>query len=131
MDDFNSTNLDYFEADQLKYAVQLWKVNKKAGGPDFDVLKFGREWHFAETVLGQALIADDDAVSACALQLMQLRLFFLQRHPMRAQKLGASLVEASASAPETSAPSNPQPSISNGKLPDSEPPKQRYLKGIR
>lgn len=91
---------DYFETDQIKHAVALWKLARRASEPDFDVLKFGRDWHYAETILVQCLASEHEGVSAAALELMQLRMQFERQHPDRAAKLGAGLSPSnSASRP--------------------------------
>ncbi len=118
MSDLTPANLDYFETDQVKFAVHLWKANKKAGGVDFDVLKFAQQWAYAETVIKQALLSDDDAVARFALELMQLRLRFIARYPARAMGFGA-VIDAGSS------PANPDPK------PDPGGPKRPYVKGVR
>ncbi|EGF31762.1 hypothetical protein IMCC9480_3440 [Oxalobacteraceae bacterium IMCC9480] len=114
MSDLRQPNLEYFETDQVKFAVHLWKANKKAGGADFDVLKFVQQWAYADAVLGQALLSEDEAVSGSALQLTQLRVLFMARYPARALTCGAIVDAAPAQT-----------------TPDPAAPKRSYLKGIR
>jgi hypothetical protein len=117
MSDVTPVNLDYFDTDQVKFAVHLWKANKKAGGTDFDVLKFAQQWAYAEAVIQQTLLSDDAAVSRLALELMQLRLRFVARYPARALRLGAVIDVASAAKSD--------------RQPDPGGPKRAYVKGVR
>ncbi|MFT5590475.1 MAG: hypothetical protein ACI9ZF_002666 [Bradyrhizobium sp.] len=117
MSDLTPPNLDYFETDQVKLAVYLWKANKKARGVDFDVLKFAQQWPYADTVVKQALLSEDDAVARGAFELMQLRLRFIAQYPARARAFGA-VIDAGTSPASTTKP-------------DPGAPKRPYLKGIR
>ncbi|MFT5532985.1 MAG: hypothetical protein ACI8WM_002513 [Burkholderiaceae bacterium] len=117
MSDLTPANLDYFETDQVRLAVHLWKANKKAKGADFDVLKFAQQWAYADVVIKQALLSDDDAVARGALELMQLRLRFVATYPARALAFGA--VIDPVTSPASAAKSDPAP------------PKRAYLKGVR
>jgi hypothetical protein len=112
-------NLDYFESDQIKFSVLLWKANLKAKGADFDVLKFSQSWSYAESVLERTLISSDAAVADAALDLLQLRVLFVQHDPDRARLLGAPLPGViTAPPPESGSPDNPAPN-------------RRYLNGGR
>ena len=97
------STLDYFENDQVRFAVMLWRLVRKAGGADFDVLKFGRDWAYADAVILQCLASENNAVADAALDLMQLRLRFETAYPERAHKLGAVAVSGSVpgAAPTT------------------------------
>jgi hypothetical protein len=117
----------YFETDQVKHAVDLWKLVRRAGDPDFDVLKFGRDWQYADAVVTQCLASAHDAVSEAALALMQLRLQFEQEQPERARKLGA--VPAGAANPRGSA-ARPATSSAEGSPTDPAAP-AKYLKSLR
>ena len=118
MSDLTPANLDYFETDQVKLAVHLWKANKKAGGADFDVLKFAQQWAYADAVIKQALLSEDGTVSLYAVELMQLRSRFIARYPARALGFGAVI-----DAPPTPARPDPQP--------EPGAPKRTYVKGVR
>lgn len=121
MSDLGQANLDYFETDQIKFAVYLWKANKKAHGADFDVLNFTQQWPYADTVLRQVLLSDDEVVARYALELMQLRLQFIARYPARARACGAIIDAVPAPAP----PAKPDPPADPGS------PRRAYLKGVR
>jgi hypothetical protein len=123
----------YFETDQVKHAVALWKLVRRAGEPEIDVLKFGRDWQYADAVLVQCLASEHADVSDAALALMQLRLGFEQAQPERARKLGAGAagtVNPSASKPrhaslpgaQHAAPSEPE---------QAAPAPAKYLKSLR
>ena len=113
------SNLDYFETDQVRYAVMLWRLVRKAGGTDFDVLAFGRDWQYAEAVILQCLASENEAVADAALDLMQLRMRFERLEPLRASILGAP------GAP----PARP---AEVGKPDDDTPPANgKYLKSLR
>ena len=127
----NDASLDYFETDLVKHAVTLWKLVRRAREADFDVLRFGRDWPYADSVLQQCLASEQDVVSDAALELLQLRTRFQHEQPARAQKIGApGSGGAAPSAPKQSAqagpaaPAKPQP---------TEPgaPPTRYLKSLR
>lgn len=123
MSDLGQANLDYFETDQVKFAVYLWKANRKAQGTDFDVLKFSQQWAYADLVLRQVLLSDDEVVTRYALELMQLRLQFIARYPARARACGAIIDPVPAPAPVQ--PEKPEPP------PDPGRPRRAYLKGVR
>lgn len=84
-----STNFDHFETDQLRYALMLWRLVRKAGDADFDVPAFGQDWQYAETVILQCLASRHEVVAIAALDLLQLRLRFERLEPVRASALGA------------------------------------------
>ena len=86
-----STNFDNFETDQLRYAVMLWRLVRKAGDPDFDVPAFGQDWQYAESVILQCLASEHEAVAIAALDLLQMRLRFERLEPLRARALGAGV----------------------------------------
>ena len=65
--------LEYFESDQIRLAVSLWKLVRRAKETDFDVLRFGREWVYADDVLLLCMRSEDEAVSQATIELMQLR----------------------------------------------------------
>lgn len=119
-------SLDYFETDLVKHAVGLWKVARRAREADFDVLRFGRDWLYADTILQQCLASEQDVVSDAALELIQLRTRFQHEQPARAQKIGAPVTAAAvtsmASKTPATAPSAP-----------TEPgtPPTRYVKSLR
>lgn len=131
----------YFETDQIKHAVALWKLSRRASEPDFDVLKFGRDWQYAETVLVQCLASEHESVSNAALELMQLRMQFEQQDPERALKLGArpsgSLTPrpgAGVPAPRqavNAAPGKPTSGTSTSASKDGPVPPTKYLKSLR
>ncbi|MES2832950.1 MAG: hypothetical protein V4695_13275 [Pseudomonadota bacterium] len=124
--------LDYFESDQVRHAVTLWRLVRKAGGADFDVLKFGRDWHYAETIVMQFLGSQADGVADAALVLLSLRMRLVQEQPERAQKLGALLDGAKSQVPTTSITSGAPKggtTKSAGSTPASGPPK--YVKSLR
>jgi hypothetical protein len=136
-----ATNLpnDYFETDQIKHAVALWKLVRRAGECDFDVLKFGRDWYYAETVLVQCLASEHEAVSTAGLELMQFRMQFEQQHPERAAKLGAGS-SASRSAPSgaqsarpaaTSTTAKPSSGTTANAPKDAPAAPTKYLKSLR
>ncbi len=115
MSDLTPANLDYFETDQVKFAVHLWKANKKTGGADFDVLKFAQQWLYADIVIKQALLSENEEVSRFAVELMQLRLRFAARYPARALSFGAVIDAVTLPDPR----------------PDPGAPKRTYVKGVR
>ncbi len=126
------SSLDYFETDLVKHAVTLWKLARRAREADFDVLRFGRDWSYADGVLQQCLASEQEAVSDAALELMQLRTRFQIEQPARALKIGApagaSTVSSSAivpAAPVTAAHTASAPAAA-----PAEPP-TRYLKSLR
>jgi hypothetical protein len=144
----NQPSFEYFESDLVKHAVALWKLGRSAGEADFDVLRFGRDWPYAEAVLLQCLASKHAAVSDAALEQMQLRAQFQQQHPDRAHKIGAigtagagdlplSAQAAQAAQARQAAPAD-QPTASattsaaaatTGPKPDAAP--ARYLKSLR
>lgn len=128
----NNPNLDYFESDQVRLAVALWKAAKRANEPDFDVLRFGREWPYADSVLLLCLGSANEAVSDAAMALMQLRSCLEQQRPEQARKIGAKAVAASGTeagaerSPQQRAPSPPAAAVD-----DSPLPPRRYTKSLR
>lgn len=121
-------SVDYFETDQIKYAAQLWKEVKKIQGPDFDIIQFTHNWAYADRVIAQSLTVPDEGVSTLALEIMQLRLLFVQKYPERAKKLGAMVADTNtATKPQEEAPKKAPESPPE---PSPESPK-RYLKGLR
>ena len=130
-------SLDYFETDLVKHAVVLWKLVRRAREPDFDVLRFARDWAFADGVLQQCLGSEQDVISDAALELIQLRARFQHEEPARALKMGAPgavVVSTPASAPATAA--GRTPSASTLPAPEATPADPmtqpaRYLKSLR
>ncbi|MBC7501081.1 MAG: hypothetical protein H7315_11375 [Herminiimonas sp.] len=131
MNDLTNARLAYFETDQINYAAQLWKAVKAAHFAEFDVLKFTQNWAYADDVLAWSLIADDDSVSNSAVELMQMRMLFVEQYAARARKLGAPV---SGSAPKATTPAR-SAAGANGNVAESphetESPNRRYLKGLR
>lgn len=131
MNDLTNARLAYFETDQIKYAVQLWKAVKAAHFAEFDVLKFTQNWTYADDVLARSLIADDDRVSNSAVELMQMRMLFAEQYAERARKLGAPVT---GGAPKAAIPAR-SAAGGNGNAAEapheSESPNRRYLKGLR
>lgn len=138
----NHPSFAYFESDLVKHAVALWKLGRSAGEADFDVLRFGRDWPYAEAVLLQHLASKHAAVSDAALEQMQLRAQFQQQHPDRAQKIGAAgmpvagdLQPSSAAAPAArvappaASAATSAAAATTGPKPDPAP--ARYLKSLR
>ena len=125
----STPSLDYFESDQVRYAVMLWRLLRKAGVGDFDVLRFGRDWAYAEITLTQCLQCEQEAVVDAALDLIQQRARFAHQEPARARKLGASeevpngdnaVPEAIRAPTSPVAPKHPDPSD-----------KPKYVKSLR
>jgi hypothetical protein len=132
MTNLHDTSFEYFETDQIKFSVRLWKAIKQSHGIEFDVLRFTQNWSYAESIVVQALTATDDNVSAIALEIMQLRSLFLQKYPERAKKLGAIIAEQ----PQLANNSNTRKvqlsaDSDKDKKPSDEPLKNRYLKSLR
>ena len=124
-----NSSLDYFETDLVKHAVTLWKAVRRARETDFDVLRFGRDWLYADGVLQQCLASEQDTVCDAALELVQLRTRFQQEQPARAQKIGAP---ATAKTPPTAAaPAAPAASAATPAPAEPEAPPTRYLKSLR
>lgn len=125
-----NSSLDYFETDLIKHAVGLWKVARRAREADFDVLRFGRDWPYADGVLQQCLASEQDVVSDAALELILLRTRFQHEQPARAQKIGAP---AATVAPVVSnaAPLSPFAPAGATTPPESGAPPVRYLKSLR
>lgn len=129
-----TTNIDYFESDQIKFALELWKVAKKARQTDFDVLKFTHQWAYADTVLQQLMLSDDAPTSQQAIDLMQLRILFAQTFPERAKKMGAVAIDngAGAVALKHNAPESDRSSTHTKPAPTTpDPADKRYIKGVR
>lgn len=129
-----TTNIDYFESDQIKFALVLWKVAKKARQSDFDVLKFTHQWAYADMVLQQLILSDDADTSQHAIDLMQLRMIFVQTFPERAKKMGAVSTGngAGSNAMKHNATATEQSSTST--IPTPTTPgstDKRYIKGVR
>ena len=127
--------VNYFETDQVKHAVALWKLVRRAGEPEIDVLKFGRDWQYADAVLLQCLASEHEDVSDAALALMQMRLAFEQEQPERARKLGAGAgaagtVNAAASKPRPASPSG-SPQAAPNEPGQAAPAPAKYLKSLR
>ena len=125
--------VNYFETDQVKHAVALWKLVRRAGEPEIDVLKFGRDWQYADAVLLQCLASEHENVSDAALALMQMRLAFEQEQPERARKLGAGAagtVNAAASKPRPASPSG-SPQAAPNEPGQAAPAPAKYLKSLR
>ncbi len=132
-----TTNIDYFESDQIKFALVLWKVAKKARQPDFDVLKFSHQWAYADTILQQLMLSDDAITSQHAIELMQLRILFVQKFPDRAKQMGAVFTvpnadstNGTATTRDAATPDRLSTSAKPGQTP-LEPNGKRYLKGVR
>ena len=128
----NNATLDYFESDQMRLSVALWKLTRRAGEADFDVLRFGRDWAYADTALMGYLASEHEAVSNAAVELMQLRARLEQQQPERAHKLGAG-GGASAQASQPDQPRRPAaltPASPGSAAPD-DPPPQRYTRSLR
>lgn len=96
--------LDYFESDQVRLAVALWKLAKRAKEPDFDVLRFSREWAYADAVLMLCMRSEDEAVSNATIELMQLRACLEQQKPELARRLGAKSNAAPGTEPTAAIP---------------------------
>ena len=129
-----TTNIDYFESDQIKFALELWKFAKKSHAPDFDVLKFTHHWSYADSVLHQLMLSDDALTSQHAIELMQLRILFAQKFPERAKKMGLSLNASSVAVDAITPTKNSPYQSSTDTKPTSEsptPPDKRYVKGVR
>jgi hypothetical protein len=129
-----TTNIDYFESDQIKFALVLWKVAKKARQPDFDVLKFSHQWVYADTVLQQLMLSDDPDTSQQAIDLMSLRILFAQKFPERAQKMGAVITGSGAGASTAKQDSRGPERSPDGSTSGQTPPQpndKRYIKGVR
>ncbi len=92
--------LEYFESDQIRLAVSLWKLVRRAKETDFDVLRFGREWVYADDVLLLCMRSEDEAVSQATIELMQLRACLEQQKPELARKLGAKSATAPRAEPD-------------------------------
>ena len=127
-------DIAYFETDQIKFALALWKAAKKAHQTDFNVLKFTSQWGYADTLLQELILSEDAPTAEHAIYLMQLRIAFTQQFPERAKKMGAvpvatpPFVETNRrkSSQETKAPSSSEPD------PRATPPAaSRYIKGVR
>ena len=134
MIDPHSISFTYFETDQIKFAVQLCKMIKKSGGAEFDVLKFTKDWEYADAILSRAMMANDEPVSDGAIELTQLRAHFMQQFPERARKLGALIAIANpqATPPAPVAATAPVRSTSGNKDgSDSDSSNVQYLKGLR
>jgi hypothetical protein len=147
----NQPSFEYFESDLVKHAVALWKLGRSAGEADFDVLRFGRDWPYAEAVLLQCLASKHAAVSDAALEQMQLRAQFQQQHPDRAHKIGAIGTAGTADLPlsaheaqaaqaaqaRRAAPAGPPPASATTSAaaattgPNPDPAPARYLKSLR
>ena len=125
----STPSLDYFESDQVRYAVMLWRLLRKAGVNDFDVLRFGRDWAYAEATLTQCLQCEQEAVVDAALDLIQQRARFAHQEPARARKLGAlaDVPIGDDAAPGVIRPS--APSVGPKEPDPSERPK--YVKSLR
>lgn len=128
-----TNDIAYFETDQIKFALVLWKAVKKAHQTDFDVMKFTSQWNFADTLLQELILSEDAPTAEHAIHLMQLRIAFTQQFPERAKKMGAvpntttSLVETQRQPSSPSANSVP----SSEPDPRTPPTASRYVRGVR
>ena len=124
-----NSSLDYFETDLVKHAVALWKLARRAKEADFDVLRFGRDWLYADEVLQLCLASEQDVVSDAALEILQLRTRFQQEQPARAQKLGAPVARAALVASKNG--SKPAAAAPKPESPEPDLPPTRYRKSLR
>ena len=129
-----TNDISYFETDQIKFALNLWKAAKKAQQVDFNVLKFTSQWDYADAMLQQLILSDDAATSELALDLLQKRIAFTQTFPERAKKIGATPLSSNSVAnPHASAARKPAATPVPTK-PDPvtpSPSEKRYIKGVR
>lgn len=129
-----TNDISYFETDQIKFALNLWKAAKKAQQVDFNVLKFTSQWDYADSILQQLILSDDAATSELALDLLQKRIAFTQTFPERAKKMGATPVASNgvANAHASAAQKPVAPPIPTKPDPVTpSPTEKRYIKGVR
>ena len=129
-----TNEIAYFETDQIKLALVLWKAAKKAHQTDFNVLKFTSQWNYADVMLQELILSEDPETAEHAIHLMQVRISFTQQFPERAKKMGAvsaattPFVETQRpkSSPLANSPASPEPDP-----PATPPTANRYVKGVR